>query len=104
VSAVGADNGNGWSIFGAYQFTPEWAAFGRYDTTKPSEKLQPAFDNHYYNIGIEYTPVKIVNLALVYKRDEGSAGGTIADSNGTIGGVVTGGAYSEIGLFGQFRF
>jgi hypothetical protein len=104
VTALPSDKGDGWSVFGAYQFTPEWAVFGRYDTTKPTKSLQPAFTNRYYNIGVEWTPVKIVNLSVVYKRDQGSAGGVIGDSNGTIGGPLTGGAYDEIGLFAQFRW
>ena len=107
-SATTTDSGDGWSGFGAYQFTPEWAVFGRYDTDNPTKgtaKLQPLYSNDYYNIGIEWTPVKIVNLSLVYKHDEGSKG-SFGDSNGTIGGTsaTTNGTYSEIGLFGQLRW
>jgi len=104
VTKVAADKGDGWSGFAAYQFDPEWAVFGRYDSTKPlkAAAYEPKFTNTYYNVGIEWTPVKIVNLSLVYKHDSGSHG-TLSDSNGTIGGSVSG-KYDEIGLFGQFRW
>ncbi len=108
TTAVKTDSGSGVSGFAAYQFTPEWALFGRYDSdtpTKGTTKGQPGFNNDYYNVGIEWTPVKIVNLSLVYKHDAGS-NGSIADSNGTIGGTsaTTKGAYNEIGIFSQLRW
>jgi len=114
VTSATSSHGTGYSPFASYQFDPEWAVFGRYDYVKPySDAARSAFHNDYYNVGIEYTPVKIVNLALVYKHDGGS-NGTFADANGTIGGAfasagppvvaVANGAYDEIGLFGQFRW
>ncbi len=103
-----SDTGDGWSGFAAYQFDPEWAVFGRYDDVKPTDgafKGQPKFKNTYYNVGIEWTPVKIVNLSLVYKHDAGKDG-SIGDSNGTIGGntAALSGHYDEVGLFGQLRW
>jgi hypothetical protein len=107
------DSGNGVSGFASYQFTPEWALFGRYDSDSPTDgtaKNQPKYNNDYYNVGIEWTPTKIVNLALVYKHDAGSDG-QYTDSNGAIGGSsgggtgnTTKGAYNEFGLFGQLRW
>jgi len=48
-----------------------------------------------------------VNFALVYKHDAVD-NGFIADSNGTIGGLVNAlgskGTYNEIGLWGQVRW
>jgi len=108
VTSATGDSGDGWSGFAAYQFTPEWAVFGRYDDVKPTKAVgfgQPNYTNKYYNIGIEWTPVKIVNLSLVYKHDAGS-NGFFGDQEGTIGGVsaTTSGHYDEFGLFGQFRW
>jgi hypothetical protein len=102
------DSGDGWSGFAAYQFDPKWALFGRYDDTNPTKgtaKGQPDFTNKYYNVGIEWTPTKIVNLSLVYKHDSGS-NGSLGDSNGLIGGTsaTTSGHYDEVGLFGQLRW
>lgn len=100
-----SDNGDGWSGFAAWQFDPQWAVFGRYDMTKPEKTLLPGYTNRYYNIGIEYTPTKIVNIALVYKHDEGK-NGIFTDQNGPIGGVLpdASGHYNEIGVFGQMRW
>ncbi len=68
--------------------------------------LKP-FHNDYYNIGISYSPAKIVDFALVYKHDAGS-NGDFGDQNGTIGGSAfaagNNGAYNEIGLWGQLRW
>ncbi len=105
VTAPVSDSGDGWSAFASYQFDPQWAVFGRYDSTKPEKTLLPGYTNHYYNLGIEYTPTSIVNLALVYKHDEGK-NGIFTDQNGPIGGVapVPNGHYDEVGLFGQLRW
>jgi hypothetical protein len=106
VTTATTDKGDGWSAFAAYQFTPEWAVFGRYDDAKPKKVPgTPDYKNTYYNFGIEYTPTKIVNLSLVYKHDEGKDG-LFTDQNGPIGGTGLDpkGKYDEIGLFGQLRW
>jgi hypothetical protein len=107
VTTPGSDKAEGYSPFASYQFTPEWAVFGRYDWMKPNKDTLSAKRNQYYNFGIEYTPTKIVNFALVYKHDAVD-NGFINDSNGTIGGLanVVGskGTYNEIGLWGQVRW
>jgi hypothetical protein len=116
VTSVLQDKADGYSIFGNVNFMPKWSVFGRYDWVRPSKDGTAAALNtntreHYYNAGIQWEPTKIVDLALVYKRDLAS-NGTIATQNGTIGGVdpsatplIGGrGTYDEIGLFGQFRF
>jgi len=110
VATVGEDKAEGWSLFGNINFAPRWSAFGRYDWVKPSGDANPRLKDHYFNVGIQYEPVKIVDLALVYKRDV-ARNGLIATSNGTIGGsnppglpVGGRGTYDEIGLFGQLRW
>jgi hypothetical protein len=102
VLTAAEDKSNGVSIFGNYNFTKEISVFGRYDHVKPSKDLKSAEKDDYFNVGINWEPVKIVDLALVYKRDRVD-NGAIATSNGTIGGLVKG-TYDEIGLFGQFRW
>ena len=64
------DESNGWSAFGSFNFTPQWAVFGRYDALNPSEKLAPTQRYDLYNLGISYEPVKTVDLALVYKHED----------------------------------
>lgn len=97
-----SDKADGWSLFGSAQFTPKWSVFGRYDHVKPRKDALPDLKDNYFNVGVQFSPAKIVDLALVYKRDK-AENGTIGTSNGTIGGSIDG-TYDEIGLFGQFRF
>ena len=100
------DNAHGWSTFGSFAFTPQLAAFGRYDWVKPTDvtvtgTAGPVKDQ-YFNVGLDYKPIAPIDLALVYKHDR-ARNGFIATSNGTIGGLDHG-SYNEIGLFGQFVF
>jgi len=96
------DIGEGISLFGSVQLAPQWSVFGRYDHVEPRKHGAPNLAENYVNMGVQYSPAKIVDLALTYKRDR-AKGGVIATQNGTIGGAVSG-AYDEFGLFGQFRF
>jgi hypothetical protein len=96
------DHSNGWSAFGSFAFTPKIALFGRYDWVKPSKDLNPGLRDRYFNVGLNYKPIKELDLALVYKRDR-ARNGTLSTSNGTIGGADNG-TYDEFGLFGQFAF
>ncbi|KRB82829.1 hypothetical protein ASE00_12480 [Sphingomonas sp. Root710] len=103
VTTVATDKTDGYSVFGSINFAKTWSAFGRYDWVKPSKILNPTVKDQYFNFGIQWEPVKIVDLALVYKHDR-ARNGAIGTSNGTIGAATIGGKYSEIGLFGQLRF
>jgi type II secretory pathway pseudopilin PulG len=102
VLTVAGDKSDGTSVFGNFNFTPQISAFGRYDWVKPSKTINSGLKDGYFNIGVNYEPVKIVDLALVYKRDQVD-NGLLSTSNGTIGGVHRG-AYDEVGLFGQLRW
>jgi hypothetical protein len=102
VTAAAADKSDGTSLFANYNFTPEISIFGRYDWVKPSKTLASNRKEGYFNFGINYEPVKVVDFALVYKRDR-LDNGALSTSNGTIGGTKKG-AYDEIGLFGQYRW
>jgi len=79
--------------------------FGRYDWVKPKKDASPDLKDNYFNVGVNYKPIKEVDLALVYKRDR-AKNGFLSTSNGTIGGIdnLTSGTYDEVGLFGQFAF
>jgi hypothetical protein len=102
VTTAARDKSSGWSAFGSFAFTPQIAAFGRIDWLKPSKTLNPAFKERYFNLGLDYKPLPPLDFALVYKRDRADKG-TLATSNGTIGGPDHG-TYDELGLFGQFAF
>lgn len=109
VTAATEDKNEGFSAFAHYNFTPKWQVFGRYDWIKQTPNTTTGFSvhNEYFNFGLQWEPVKFFDLSLVYKRDQatnfGTASGTIATQNGTIGGT-TNGTYDEVGLFGQFKF
>ena len=92
----------GWSGFGSFKFTDQIGVFGRYDWVKPKKTTAPTFVDNYFNLGVSYSPAKIVDFALVYKRDK-IDNGSLSTQNGTIGGSANG-TYDEFGLWGQFRW
>jgi hypothetical protein len=102
VTTLASDSSSGWSAFGSFAFTPKLSAFGRYDWVKPNEDTNPALKDHYFNVGVDFKPIKAIDLALVYKRDRAN-NGFLSTSNGTIGGVNKG-TYDEVGLFTQVAF
>ena len=93
---------DGYSVFGSFNVTDKISVFGRYDWVKPQRDTAPSLDDNYFNVGVSYSPIKPIDLALVYKRDK-VVDGFLASSNGTIGGL-TNGTYDEIGLFSQVKF
>ncbi len=98
VDSVQQDSAEGYSVFGSVQPAPKWSVFGRYDWVKPSKDLNPLQKARYFNAGIQYSPAKIVDLALVYKRDS-------ADDFLKIGNLGAGQATrDEVALYGQFRW
>jgi hypothetical protein len=109
VNNTYTDKDTGWSGFASFKFDPQWAVFGRYDwveekTTNPSI-VKPR--DGYYNVGIEWTPVKIVSLSLVYKHDSEEHGAlSQQNGSGTLGSASLGskGTYNEVGLFGIFQW
>lgn len=96
------DKAHGWSAFGSFAFSPKFSVFGRYDWVKPSTDINDDLKDQYFNIGLNYKPIKELDLALVYKRDR-AKNGFLSTSNGTIGGLDEG-TYDEFGLFTQFAF
>jgi hypothetical protein len=99
------EGANGVSGFASYQFLPQFAVFGRYDSVNPKTKTSPLTNENYYTVGVTYSPIKIVDFSLAYKHD--SVGhGTINTSNGNLGsatGLMTG-SYNEIGLWGDLQW
>ena len=88
----------GYSIFASINPAKKWGVFGRYDWVKPDKTFAPTEVNHYFNVGIEYSPAKIVDLAVVYKHDSG-------DNGVSVGHLSSGQATrSEIGLYSRFRW
>jgi len=102
VTSLASDKSNGWSAFGSFAFTPKVSVFGRYDWVNPTERTNDDLKENYFNVGLNYKPLKDIDVALVYKRDR-AKNGFISTSNGTIGGLDRG-TYDEIGVFSQFVF
>lgn len=102
VATAVSDKADGYSVFGSYQFNDKFGAFARYDYVKPTKDTASAKKDGYYNVGLTYSPAKIVDFSLAYKHDK-VENGTLSTSNGVIGGVRQG-TYDEIGIFGQFRY
>jgi hypothetical protein len=102
VNTVATDSAEGYSVFGSVALADKITAFGRYDWIEPKQDLSPTLKNNYFNLGVTYSPAKVVDLALIYKHEE-TENGTLSTSNGTIGGV-TDGSFDEIGVYTQFRF
>ena len=107
VTTTTEDTADGYSAFGNVNFSKTWSVFGRYDWIKPNKLTNDNLKDGYYNMGIQWEPVKIVDLALVYKHEK-VQDGTLGTQNGTIGAgsatVAGQGTYNEFGLFGQLRF
>jgi hypothetical protein len=102
VNTVASDSSDGYSVFGSYKFLPKWTAFSKYENVNPKKDTASSFEEKYYNLGISYSPTKIVDLGLVYKHDN-ARNGVLSTGNGNIGGL-TKGDYDEIGIFGQLRY
>jgi hypothetical protein len=104
------DKADGWTVFGNVNFAKTWSVFGRYDSIKPNKITNDEFKQHYFNAGVQWEPVKIVDLALVYKREVGTNDGLISEALGNQNApsvtLLSGqrATNTEIGLFGQFRF
>lgn len=100
--AAASAEADGFSGFASYQFDPKWSVFGRYDYVEPNTKLAVKTKDNYFNVGIDFSPTKIVDFALTYKYEK-TEHGTLGTSNGTIGGSNDG-TYNEVGIFSQFRW
>jgi len=105
TTKVPEDKSDGYSGWLQFMLDNDWTAFGRYDTMKPSKTLTPALKGTYYNLGLQWKPVKAVTSSLTYKYAE-AEGGTISTYGGTIGSSKPGskGKYNEVGFWFQFDF
>ncbi|BDG04004.1 hypothetical protein [Anaeromyxobacter oryzae] len=99
------DKAIGGSAWASYEIVPALTLFARADYVQPKKDTSSDLKDVYVNGGIQYEPVKPVDLALVYKREQVKSG-TLSTSNGTIGSTVAGekGTYDEVGLFAQLSF
>ena len=118
TNAFSQDSAQGFQIFGNYNIKPTWSVFSKYEWAQPSRINVPALRDNYFNVGVQWEPVKIVDLALVYKR-ETVKNGALSTQNGVIGcatsatanafattaaGCAGNGTYDEFGLVAQVKF
>ncbi len=103
TTSVATDKGHGYSGFGSFNLTPQFSVFGRYDTSKPSQSLHSTETINYFNLGLNYEPVKVIDLALVYKREEAKGSGSINFTDGNTSFTAPG-HYDEVGVFAQYKF
>jgi hypothetical protein len=107
VTSPISDSSDGYSGWASYNFTPQWAVFGRYDYVKPSRDVHPDLTDKYFNVGITYSPIRIVDFSLTYKH-ENVDNGYWSTTNGTIGGLVNAnghsGTYDEVGIWSDFQW
>jgi hypothetical protein len=104
LSAQPTDKAEGYSAWGAYNFTPEVAVFGRYDQVKPSKDIKSTLKDTYFNVGVAYKPRKNVDFAVAYKYDkvENGAFKTADATLGTPAGRE--GKWREFGVWAQVGF
>ncbi|WP_343608789.1 hypothetical protein [Novosphingobium sp.] len=116
VNVAGEDSAKGYTAFGSVNLAKKWSVFGEHQWVQPNVWTNPALRQNYFNVGIQYEPIKIVDIALVYKRDTVN-NGNFATNNGSYGPTYTtgigcgttvaapcNGTYDEVGIFGQIRF
>ncbi len=119
--ALSEDSAEGISAFANVNLSKKWTVFTRYDAVKPNHITVPNLRDDYFNVGLQYSPAKMVDIALVYKRETVN-GGAVKSTDGTIGCATSAtanafasaanaaatcagnGTYDEIGIWGQFKF
>jgi hypothetical protein len=95
------DKSEGSSIWASYQITPMVSVFGKSEYVEPSKAV--IFPNNikkdqFFHVGVNFEPVKIVDLALVYKHDK------VNGNNAPTTAPAQSATYNEVGLYGQLRW
>ncbi len=111
TAVLNSDKATGGTAWASYAFGDQWSVFGRYDQTKLSKDVAPDLKDTYFNVGIDFKPIKQLDFALVYKNEKvenGSASISSGNANSSfvIGGAtaVTEGTYDEFGIFARWAF
>ena len=100
-----ADKSEGTSIWGSYQVTPMVSVFGKSEFVQPDKAVvfpSASKKDRFFNVGVNFEPVKIVDLALVYKHYKTT--GNNAPAALPVPAVWTSATYDEVGLYGQLRW
>lgn len=102
--AAPSDKAEGYSLFASVTPVKQWSVFGRYDYLKPNDDTRATRKGKYYNFGVQYSPAKIVDLALMFKHYTAEDGYRLGDLQGTNVLPDLDRTRNEFGLFGQFRW
>ncbi len=107
-----SDKAQGGMVFASYELSNRWSIFGRFDNAKLSKDVAPKLEDEYFNIGVDFNPIKPLDVALVYKYEKVSNGATTiggvgdAGASYTIGGAnaSTSGTFNEGAVYVSYRF
>jgi len=110
------DEANGYMVWAAYDVAPQWTVLGRYDSVKFSKDIVPGLKDTYFNVALQYEPVKSIDVGLIYKNEKVD-GGVLSISSGDAGGsflvggsgvaptgLTTNGSFDEVGIYMQWKF
>lgn len=105
TGAAPEDKARGGSAWAAFEIFPKVTVFGRGDYVQPKVDGNSGLKDVYFNAGVQYQPVKKVDVALVYKHERVRSG-TISTGNGVVGTSTAGetGTYQEVGAFAEMAF
>lgn len=103
--AAPEDTARGISGFANVRFIPMLGMFGRFDYAEPTPNTDSGVKDMYFNVGLDGSPTKFLELALVYKWETVKSGAAGAVLN-KVGSTVpdSKGRRQEIGLFSQLKF
>jgi len=108
VTTPASDQADGYSVWGSYDFNPQFGAFARWDQAKTSKDLAPDLKDEYFNVGLATHPTKGVDVALVYKHekmDDGFINTAYTGFSSKLGTAsMTSGEVNEVGVFAQVAF
>jgi outer membrane murein-binding lipoprotein Lpp len=102
VLTSATDKADAYSLWGVVNFSPQYSAFARFDSAKPSKVLAPALKDTYFDLGLSYRPMAKIDLSLAYKNEK-TEHGSYTNAFFTNGGSVDGN-YSEFGVWAQLKY
>jgi hypothetical protein len=108
VTKSTSDKADGYSVWGAYDFTPMFGVFGRWDQAKTSKDIAPNLKDEYFNVGLATHPTQGVDVSLVYKHEKMVNGFINSQYSGfskTFGTApMNSGEVNEVGIWAQVAF
>ncbi|MGQ9426985.1 hypothetical protein ACUQ3P_13575 [Gilvimarinus sp. DZF01] len=81
VASLVEDSSSGSSAWASYGYSPKHSVFVRYDTTKPSRRLNPSYEKEYVQVGWDWKVAPYLTVAVVGKRIEETSASFDRESN-----------------------